>query len=140
MTRRTRPPRDNLLTEQGPSPALDHPVLRVDLVGAVDVNVERLDLVEVAERDTEQIERSSAVATLDGNANDLDAGGGDPQRELADHLLGRRSRAKSDRHPIFNQRGAGLRRLKFRGLDVFQCGVYFTGTCSWIERHEQPTG
>ena len=42
---------DDLLAEQCPSPALDHPELRIDLVGTVQVDVEPFDLVEVAERD-----------------------------------------------------------------------------------------
>ena len=45
---------DDLLAEQGPAPSLDHPELRVDLVGAVEVQVERLDLVELAKRDPDR--------------------------------------------------------------------------------------
>ncbi len=54
VTRRRAARRDDLLAEQGPAPALDHPELRVDLVGAVEVEVERLDVVELAQRDPER--------------------------------------------------------------------------------------
>ena len=45
---------DDLLAQQGPAPPLDHPEGAVDLIGAVEVEVERVDLVEVAEGNAER--------------------------------------------------------------------------------------
>ena len=62
-TKRSARGRDDLLARVGAAAALDQPVVRGDLVGAVDRDVEAVEPVEGLHRDAELARRARSVAT-----------------------------------------------------------------------------
>ena len=107
----------DLLAEQGASPPLDHPELGVDLVGTIEVDVQRVDVVQLAEGDVQ------AAGELGGrqagrNRDDLQTLPLDPFAEVLDHQGRRRARSESDDHPALNQGSRGMSSAKLGGIGV----------------------
>ncbi len=91
--------RDDLLAQVGATAALDQPALGRHLVGAVDRDVEPLQLAELLDRDAE-LARLFLGGDRGGDAADVaDAAGGDRRQQVSDG----RSGAEPDSHPVLDQ-------------------------------------
>ena len=62
---------DDFLSQQGPTAAFDHLKLRIDFVGAVEVDIQCVDVVELDESQCGGCKASSAVATLVATATNF---------------------------------------------------------------------
>ena len=87
---------DDLLAQQRAAAALDQAELRVDLVGAVDIEVELGLVVECHQRDAE-LARELGGPLRGGHADDLEAAA-DLLGKQADEMLGRAPAAEPELH------------------------------------------
>jgi hypothetical protein len=100
--------RDDLFLQQRPAAALDQPQRRVCLVGAVDNQIERCQIVERAERNAQR--RGPCGRGRGGrHAGDRQALVTDPRSKAAQHPVRGRPGAKPQLHPRLHLRHRGGR-------------------------------
>ena len=99
--------RDDLLPQERPAATLDHAELAVDLVGAVDREIELRRLVERSERDIEPL--GLGARGLRGRHADHVQAARNPFAERGDEVSRGRAGAEPEPHPVGDEieRGAG---------------------------------
>ena len=108
---------DDLLAEQRAPPPLDHPKLGVDLVGAVDVEIERRDVVDVPERHAHLASQfGGRLAGRHGDEFEMLVP--DALAQPTEHQRGRRSGPQPNGHPRLDQLGRRSRRPSLRGIII----------------------
>jgi hypothetical protein len=105
--------RDDLLARVGAAAALDDPVRGIDLVGAVDRDVEPVELLERLDRQPERA-RGDLGGDRGGDAAQRQPAGGQGRQQWRD----RRARPEADPVPVLDQRDRGLRRGALLGVAV----------------------
>ena len=112
--------RDDLLAQHGAALALDRAQLRIELVGAVDGQIEPCQRVEGKHRQARRF-RGAAGGERRGDGRHLQARR-DPFPERGDGEVRRRAGAKADQHSVLDLGDGGTSRRAFARRDIVLVG------------------